>query len=203
MMTKNVPGSCCPPMFKTVFSSGKYNAVPLFLGLTLNLALRLRSVNLPTSAFRCLTCHRWPCMLLNVRCTVDSNPPTLSLPFDIVRAKPFSQHPPASINPTTPFTTFSGAFLRPKPAIGSVLLQYPLPRFVVYISSTSSVSRRPSRREINNWIGASGKFDAVQRLCPSTRDPREWCNFRLVVRNALFHIRNDPHKNLDKHLSRL
>ena len=40
-------------------------------------ALCLRSVSVRTIDFGGLTCHRWPCMLLNVRCTVFSNP-TLS-----------------------------------------------------------------------------------------------------------------------------
>src|SRR5258708_19829258 len=40
-------------------------------------ALYLRSVSVLTIAFGGLTCHRWLCMLLNIRCTVLSNP-TLS-----------------------------------------------------------------------------------------------------------------------------
>jgi hypothetical protein len=40
-------------------------------------ALYLRSVSVLTMAFPGLLCHRWPCMLLNVRYTLFSNP-TLS-----------------------------------------------------------------------------------------------------------------------------
>jgi hypothetical protein len=40
----------------------------------------LRSVSVLTIAFGGLICHRWPCMLLNVRCTLFSNP-TLSASF--------------------------------------------------------------------------------------------------------------------------
>ena len=47
---------------------------------SLETALRLRSVNVLTLAFGGLICHRWPCMLLHVRCTVFSNP-TRTQPF--------------------------------------------------------------------------------------------------------------------------
>jgi hypothetical protein len=42
----------------------------------------LRSVSVLTIAFGGLICHRWPCMLLNVRSTLFSNP-TLSANFQI------------------------------------------------------------------------------------------------------------------------
>jgi hypothetical protein len=38
-------------------------------------ALCLRSVSVLTIAFGGLTCHRWPCMLLNLGFSVFSNPP--------------------------------------------------------------------------------------------------------------------------------
>jgi hypothetical protein len=34
----------------------------------------LRSVSVLTIAFGGVICRRWPCMLLNVRCTLFSNP---------------------------------------------------------------------------------------------------------------------------------
>ena len=37
-------------------------------------AIRLRSVCLTTTAFDVLSCHPWPCMLLNLRFPADSNP---------------------------------------------------------------------------------------------------------------------------------
>jgi len=37
-------------------------------------ALYLRSVSVLSIAFHRHMCHRWPCMLLNLRCTVFSNP---------------------------------------------------------------------------------------------------------------------------------
>ncbi len=45
--------------------------------LHLKAALHLRSVSGPSIAFHRRMCHRWLCMLLNMRCTVISNP-TLS-----------------------------------------------------------------------------------------------------------------------------
>ena len=46
----------------------------------LEAVLYLRYVSVLSIAFGGLTCHRWPCMLLNSRCILFSNP-TLSARF--------------------------------------------------------------------------------------------------------------------------
>jgi hypothetical protein len=59
----------CPswPLFSSV------SVVPNW-GVVLMEAIHLRSVSRSVSAFHGLSCHPWPCMLLNLRSKADSNP---------------------------------------------------------------------------------------------------------------------------------
>src|ERR1700736_2936421 len=49
-------------------------------------ALCLRPVSVLTIDFSGVICHRWPCMLLNVRCTLFSNPTLSAIFFNNLQA---------------------------------------------------------------------------------------------------------------------
>ena len=50
---------------------------------TIRIGSALRSVSVLTIVFGGVICHRWPCMLLNVRCTLFSNPTLSAILFTI------------------------------------------------------------------------------------------------------------------------
>ena len=82
-------------------------------------ALCLRSVSVRTIAFGGLTCHRWPCMLLNVRCTLFSNP-TLS-------ARLFKTNKPGITcsTPTVPSPTLQECSRKPAEAVRKPSIRLP------------------------------------------------------------------------------